>query len=113
MSDSSVAEWDELPVLLKVDEAMRLLRIGRSKAYEMTTLYEASGGTQGLPCLRMGDLLRVPKFALHAYVTTGRIVQLRAKPAADDATANATPPRKPARTRTSTDRAQLSLLAKD
>jgi hypothetical protein len=98
--------------LLKVDEAMRVLRIGRSKAYEMTTLYEASGGTKGLPCLRMGDMLRIPRFALEAFVTTGRIVQLLPQPELD-ATVNASPPSKSTRTRRSTDRSQLSLLASD
>ena len=112
MSDQCSDDWGKLPILLKVDEAMRVLRIGRSKAYEMTTLYETSGGTKGLPCLRMGDLLRIPRFALEEYVTTGRIVQLLPKPELD-ATVNATPARKPTRPRPTTDRSQLSLLASD
>ena len=108
--DQCSDEWGELPILLKVDEAMRVLRIGRSKAYEMTTLYETSGGTQGLPCLRMGDLLWIPRFALEALVTTGRIVQLLPKPELD-ATTDAIAPRKSQRR--TTDRSQLSLLASD
>ena len=112
MSDQGSDEWGELPILLKVDEAMRVLRIGRSKAYEMTTLYETSGGTQGLPCLRMGDLLRIPRFALEEFVTAGRIVQLFPKPELD-ATAHATLPPKSTRSRRTTDRSQLSLLASD
>ena len=112
LSDHGVDEWSELPILLKVEEAMRVLRIGRSKAYEMTTLYESSGGTKGLPCLRMGEVLRVPRFALEEYVTTGRIVQLLPKPDRD-ATVNATPPAKSTRTRQTADRAQLSLLGSD
>jgi hypothetical protein len=112
LSDLRNDDWDDLPILLKVDEAMRVLRIGRSKAYEMTTLYESSGGTQGLPCLRMGDLLRIPRFALEEFVTTGRIVQLLQQPDVD-ATVHATPARKSTRPRQSTDRSQLSLLASD
>ena len=112
MSDHGVDQWSGLPILLKVEEAMRVLRIGRSKAYEMTTLYESSGGTKGLPCLRMGDVLRVPRFALEEYVTTGRIVQLLATPE-PDATVSATAPQKSTRTRRTADRAQLSLLGSD
>ena len=112
MSDLRNDDWDDLPILLKVDEAMRVLRIGRSKAYEMTTLYETSGGIKGLPCLRMGDVLRIPRFALQELVTTGRIVQLLQKPELD-ATAHATPSRKSTRPRQTADRSQLSLLASD
>jgi len=71
------------------------------------TLYFASGGTDGIPALRLGGLLRTPKHALHELVTTGCVVQLIA-----DATAHATTPSPRARTRR-TDRAQLSLLASD
>jgi hypothetical protein len=111
LSDQSVDEWGRLPILLKVEEAMRVLRIGRSKAYEMTTLYGTSGGTKGLPCLRMGDVLRVPRFALEEYVTTGRIVQLI--PAVEHATDPATPINKQPRSRRSNNSAQLSLLGSD
>ena len=111
MSEPDVDAWSELPLLLTVDEAAHLLRIGRSKAYEMTKLYETSRGTRGLPVLRLGDLLRVPRFALHEFVTTGRIVQLI--PAIEHATDHATPAKKQSRSRRSTDRAQLSLLGSD
>ena len=72
----AIDEWTGLPIMLTVEDAAHVLRISRSKAYEMTKLYTASGGTAGKPCLRLGDLLRVPKFALHEFVTTGHIVQL-------------------------------------
>jgi excisionase family DNA binding protein len=105
-------EWSAYPIMLTVDEAARVLRVGRSKAYEMTTLYASSGGTRGLPCLRLGDLLRVPRFALHEFVTTGRIVQLIPQP--DElATPDATAARPPARTPRAASRTQLSLLGSD
>ena len=37
------------PLLLMVDEAARLLRVGRSRAYELAHDYLKSGGTSGLP----------------------------------------------------------------
>jgi len=110
--DEPIDEWNALPIMLTIDEAARVLRIGRSKAYEMAATYTSSVGTQGLPCLRLGDLLRVPKFALHEYVTTGHIVQLIPQPGAN-ATVDATASRKPARKSRATDRAQLSLLGSD
>ncbi len=110
--DESIDEWDSLPIMLTIDEAARVFRIGRSKAYEMAATYTSTGGMQGLPCLRLGDLLRVPKFALHEYVTTGRVVQLIPQTNAN-ATPDATASRKPARKSRTTDRAQLSLLGSD
>ena len=110
--DGPIDEWDALSIMLTIDEAARVLRIGRSKVYEMAATYTSSGGTQGLPCLRLGDLLRVPKFALHEYVTTGRIVQLIPQPDAN-ATPDATASRKSERKSRAIDRAQLSLLGSD
>jgi Helix-turn-helix domain len=101
-------EWRDLPLLLTVEEAGRLLRVGRSHAYNQVTLYFASGGTDGIPALRLGGLLRVPKHALHELVTTGCVVQLIA-----DATAHATAPSVRTRARRTSDRAQLSLLSSD
>ena len=42
-------DWDDLPLLLTVEEAGRLLRVGRSHAYNQVTLYFASCGTDGIP----------------------------------------------------------------
>ncbi len=100
-------DWDDLPLLLTVEEARRLLRVGRSHAYNQVAVYFASGGIDGVPALRLGGLLRVPKHALYELVTTGRVVQLTGH-----ATEQATPPSPRARTRR-TDRAQLSLLGSD
>lgn len=53
-------DWSDLPMLLTVEEAGRLLRVGRSHAYNQVTLYFASGGTDCVPALRLGGWLRVP-----------------------------------------------------
>ena len=108
----SIDEWGALPLMLTVNDAARVLRIGRSKAYEMAATYTSSGGTQGLPVIRLGDLLRIPKVALHEFVTTGRLVQLIPQQHAN-ATPDATASRKPARKPRANDRAQLSLLESD
>ena len=105
-------EWNDLAIMLTVDEAARVLRVGRSKAYEMAALYTWSGGIQGLPVLRLGDLLRVPKFALYEFVTTGRVVQPITQPA-PVATDHATASRPTTRKRRTSDHAQLSLLGSD
>ena len=107
-----IDEWNAMPIMLTVEDSARVLRISRSKAYEMAKVYTSSGGVQGLPCLRLGDLLRVPKFALHEFVTTGHVVQLIPHRGAN-ATPDATAPRTSARTSRATDRAQLSLLGSD
>lgn len=100
--------WGDLPFLLTVEEAARVLRVGRSLAYDQTTLYFKSGGVQGIPVIRLGGVLRVPKAALHELMTTGRIVQLL-----EPTTERTEQPVNPARVRRSTDRLQLSLLTSD
>ena len=62
--------------LLTIDEAARVLRIGRSSAYQLAHEYEASGGVAGLPVIRLGGCLRVPRWALLELVLTGRVVRL-------------------------------------
>ena len=76
MSDPISDEWNDLPMMLTVEDAACVLRIGRSHAYNLTKVYFASGGVEGLPVLRLGDVLRIPKAALQEFMTTGRIVQL-------------------------------------
>ena len=73
----AVTEAIEAPQLLTVDEAARLLRIGRSRAYELANEYLATGGTTGMPVFRLGPgCLRVPRWALIELATTGRVVRL-------------------------------------
>jgi excisionase family DNA binding protein len=47
----------DLPLVLTVEEAAKVLRIGRSSAYE-------AARTGQLPTVRIGRILRVPRSAL-------------------------------------------------
>src|SRR6266436_1149739 len=51
---------DRIPPFLTVEEASRLLKIGRTKAYDLTREWRATGGRSGLPVVDLGDVLRVP-----------------------------------------------------
>lgn len=62
--------------LLTVDEATRVLRIGRSLGYQLAHDYETSGGVSGLPVIRLGGCLRVPRWALLELALAGRVVRL-------------------------------------
>lgn len=52
------------PDLLTVEEAAAWLRVGRTCAYQLCRRYLATGGTDGVPCIRVGRLLRVPRHLL-------------------------------------------------
>jgi len=49
---------------LTVEEAARVLRIGRTTAYALAREWRATGGRSGLPVLELGRSLRVPRAAL-------------------------------------------------
>ena len=53
-----------LPLLLTVEEAGVLLRIGRTKAYAMAREWRETEGRSGLPVIDLGHVLRVPRRAL-------------------------------------------------
>ena len=62
--------------VLTVEEAASVLRIGRSLAYQLAREYDATGGVSGLPVIRLGGCLRVPRWALLELALTGRVVRL-------------------------------------
>jgi hypothetical protein len=56
---------------LKVEEAARILRISRSAAYEQANAYLATNGATGLPVIRLGRSIRVPRAVIEALLATG------------------------------------------
>ena len=58
----------DLPLLLTVDEAGAVLRIGRTKAYAMAREWRVTGGRSGLPVIDLGNVLRVPRRALEDLI---------------------------------------------
>jgi predicted DNA-binding transcriptional regulator AlpA len=59
---------DSLPDMLRVDEAAAVLRISRSRAYDEVAIFRRTGGAEGLPSIRIGRSLRVPKRALLEWI---------------------------------------------
>lgn len=70
--------FEDLPPLLRVEQAAKVLQIGRSKAYELTVEYERTGGASGLPFIWIGNQKRIPRDALAEYIES----QLHHPPAA-------------------------------
>jgi excisionase family DNA binding protein len=60
--------FDDLPPFMTVEQAAKVLQIGRSKAYELTVEWERTGGKSGLPYVRCGWRKRVPRAALVWFV---------------------------------------------
>ncbi len=59
---------EAVPSLLTVEEAARVLRVGRTKAYAMAQEWRETGGKSGLPVVDFGNVLRVPVCQLEALL---------------------------------------------
>ncbi len=57
-----------LPDLLTIEEAARVIRVGRTKAYAMARQWRATGGRSGLPVVDFGHALRVPLCQLETII---------------------------------------------
>lgn len=60
----AVRTFDELPVVMTVEQAASVLQIGRSLAYELTRVWRETNGREGLPVICLGHSLRVSRAAL-------------------------------------------------
>lgn len=49
------------PILLTIEETMKVLRVGRSKLYRMM-------GSEGLPVFRSGRYVRIPSDSLQQWI---------------------------------------------
>jgi excisionase family DNA binding protein len=58
------------PDLLTVEEAGRVLRVGRTTAYAEVRRWFAAGGAAGLPAVRVGRQVRVPRRELEDRIGT-------------------------------------------
>ena len=60
------ATTSDPPDFFTIEEAARVLRIGRTAAYEQARRWRETEGREGLPVVAFGRLLRVPRAALEA-----------------------------------------------
>ncbi len=58
----------ETPRFLTVEQAGKLLQLGRSKTYELTVEWDRTGGRSGIPFVWFGNQKRVPLDALVRWV---------------------------------------------
>jgi hypothetical protein len=90
------------PDFFTVEEAARILRIGRTAAYDLARKWRATDGREGLPVVVFGRLLRVPRAALEEIsggpLVTGSAVlaDTAGRAVAQPAPAPAPPPLSPA-----------------
>ena len=59
---------DGWPDFLTVEQAAEILRIGRTAAYALVGRYFATDGEEGMPAIRVGKQLRVPRTALERWL---------------------------------------------
>jgi excisionase family DNA binding protein len=55
------------PDFLTVEQAAAILGIGRTTAYAQANRYLATGGAEGIPAIRVGGQLRVPRARLEIW----------------------------------------------
>jgi hypothetical protein len=60
----------ELPLMLTVEQTCTVLGIGRSLGYAEVRRYLATGGREGIPAVRIGSVLRIPRTALVELLAT-------------------------------------------
>ena len=90
---SPTSQASPVPDCLTVEEAARVLRIGRTAAYGLVRVWRETGGQSGIPYIAFGGSYRVPTGALEAML--GRPITHIPEPGRTktSATQSASPPR--------------------
>ncbi len=65
--NSSRNRIEDLPLFLTVEQASEVLAISRTAAYSLVNRWLDTAGNEGLPVIRLGRTLRVPRAALERY----------------------------------------------
>ena len=60
---------DPLPPFLTVSQVQNLLQLGRGSIYRQIELYFESDGAEGIPAVRIGRSIRVPRHALITHMS--------------------------------------------
>jgi excisionase family DNA binding protein len=58
----------EMPRFLTVEQAAKLLQLGRSKTYQLTVEWDRTDGRAGIPFVWFGNQKRIPLDALMRWV---------------------------------------------
>ncbi len=58
----------DLPAFMTVEQAAKVLQLGRSKAYQLSVEWERTGGASGLPFVWFGHQKRIPRAALERFI---------------------------------------------
>lgn len=61
---------DHVPDLLTVIEAAGVARVSRTTAYELVNEYLATAGVSGMPAVRCGGQIRVPRDRFEVWIGT-------------------------------------------
>ncbi len=60
--------FDDVPPFMTIEQAAKVLQLGRSKTYELSVEWERSGGASGLPFVWFGRQKRIPRAVLQRFV---------------------------------------------
>ena len=58
----------DCPDLLRVEEAADILRVSKNRVYDEIAAFGRTAGRTGLPAVRIGRVLRVPKESLLDWI---------------------------------------------
>lgn len=67
-NNEDLSVFDDVPPFMTIEQAAKVLQLGRSKTYELTVEWDRSGGKSGLPFVWFGHQKRIPRAVLQRFV---------------------------------------------